>query len=280
MFDNMNLDQWQTTIQSKVNTSYNLHHQLPSLDFFVLLSSMGGIIGSVAQSNYAAGCTFQDSLALQRATLGERALSLDIGWMRDIGIIAETERYQLNRKNAGDMGQVETEELMAVLDLYCGPADPDLPLPRDKAQLLLGVITPGEFIKKGQPLPAILQRPLFSGFIRADKGPQEQQNRGMNQNGPDPGVLFRQAATAEARKAVVVESLSANLARAINSSPEDVDPAKPLSDYGVDSLMAIELREWIGKHFRATVAVFDIMSGTSISRIGALVTERSTVSYN
>lgn len=271
----MTLDQWQTTIRSKVDTSWNLHRQLPSLDFFILLSSMAGIVGSVAQSNYAAGCTFQDSLALQRAALGERALSLDIGWMRDIGIIAETERYQLNRKNAGDMGQIEAEELMAVLDLYCGLVDPDLP---QKAQLLLGVITPTELIEKGQPIPAILQRSLFSGFMRTDKGAQQQSGGG--QNGPDPGVLFRQATTTEARTAVVIKSLSANLARAMNSSPDDVDPTKPLSDYGVDSLMAVELREWIGKHFRATVAVFDIMSGMAISNIGALVTQRSTVTYS
>ncbi|KAI0848453.1 hypothetical protein F5Y00DRAFT_270187 [Daldinia vernicosa] len=273
VFDNMTLEQWQTTIRSKIHSSWNLHRQLPSLDFFIFLSSMAGIIGSVAQSNYAAGCSFQDSLALQRSTLGERALSLDIGWMRAIGIIAETERYQLNRKNAGDIGQVETEELLAVLDLYCGPADPDLP---QKGQLLLGVIVPTELVEKGQPLPAILQRPLFSGFASTDKGVQSERS----QKGPDLGFLFRQAATAEARTAVVVKSLSANLARAMNGSPEDIDPAKTLSDYGVDSLMAIELREWIGAQFGATVAVFDIMGGIPISNIGALVVARSTVAYN
>ncbi|KAI0119752.1 hypothetical protein F4814DRAFT_458905 [Daldinia grandis] len=273
VFDNMTLEQWRTTISSKIDTSWNLHRQLPSLDFFILLSSMAGIIGSVGQSNYAAGCTFQDSLALQRSALGERAVSLDIGWMRAIGIIAETERYQLNRKSAGDMGQVEAEELLAALDLCCGPEDPDLP---QKTQLLMGVIVPTDFIERGQPVAAILQRPLFSGFESTDKGVQSERS----QKGLDLGFLFRQAATAEARTAVVVKSLSANLARAMNGSPEDIDPARTLSDYGVDSLMAIELREWIGAHFRATVAVFDIMGGMPISSIGALVTERSTVGYD
>lgn len=248
------------TLQSKIGTSWNLHQQLPSLDFFILLSSPAGIVGSVAQSNYAAGCTFQDAIANQRAkhNKNENVLSLDIGWMRTIGIIAGTERYQMNRKNAGDMAQIEAEELMAVLDLYCGPADSGL---LQKSQLLLGIITPTEFIEKGQTLPAILQRPLFSGFMLKGKDPIQHSG---DQNGPSQTVLFQQATTIKARSYVVVKSLSAKLARAMDSSPEDIDPAKALSDHGVDSLMVIEVQEWIGKHFRATVAVFEIMSGTTI----------------
>lgn len=136
----MTQTQWGLTIRSKVNTSWNLHSLLPrNLDFFVLLSSLSGIHGSVSQSNYSAGCTFQDSLAHYRLEQGEKAISIDIGWMRTSGIIAETERYQMNRKHAGDTGQIEDEELLAVLDLCCDPSQPLLP--KRKSQLLMGVIS-------------------------------------------------------------------------------------------------------------------------------------------
>ncbi|CAJ2500643.1 Uu.00g034960.m01.CDS01 [Anthostomella pinea] len=60
----------------------------------------------------------------------------------------------------------------------------------------------------------------------------------------------------------------------------DVSSIKSLSDalskYGVDSLMAVELRNWIGTDFKAQVAVFDIMGGgTVIFDIGDLVLSRS-----
>lgn len=35
----------------------------PSLDFFIMLSSLSGIVGSRGQANYAAGNTFQDAFA-------------------------------------------------------------------------------------------------------------------------------------------------------------------------------------------------------------------------
>ena len=41
----------------------------------------------------------------------------------------------------------------------------------------------------------------------------------------------------------------------------DVDTGKPLYAYGVDSLLAVELRNWFGKEIGAEVAIFDIMGG-------------------
>ncbi|KAJ8130428.1 hypothetical protein O1611_g3200 [Lasiodiplodia mahajangana] len=92
-FETMSHAQWEVTIRSKVDTSWNLHQLLPpgTLDFFILLSSLSGLYGSIAQSNYAAGCTFQDALAQYRSGIcadnndDEANVSLDIGWMRNIG---------------------------------------------------------------------------------------------------------------------------------------------------------------------------------------------------
>lgn len=59
IFGNMSHAQWELTIKSKALTSRNLHEPLPrDLDFFILFSSLGGVYGNVAQSNYAAGCTY------------------------------------------------------------------------------------------------------------------------------------------------------------------------------------------------------------------------------
>lgn len=39
--------------------------------------------------------------------------------------------------------------------------------------------------------------------------------------------------------------------------------------------MVVELREWIGKHFQATVVVFEIMGGTTIADTVTMVAKRS-----
>ncbi|KAM0426273.1 hypothetical protein ACHAPT_008313 [Fusarium lateritium] len=272
LFENMTLAQWNLAVRAKVDTAWNLHHLLPKdLDFFVLLSSLAGQIGQAGTSQYAAGCTFQDSLARYRVEHGQKAVSLDLGWMRDIGIVAETAAFQRQRVATDDMQQINGNELMALLTLCCDPTGPEAS--PEQSQMLVGLRTPADFLAKGQKPPALLERPFFSAFSRilgtdviSSAGPAA-----------DPAALFRAAVEPEEKAQVVINSLVAKLAHAMSISPEDVELSKPLSSYGVDSLMAVELRNWIRRDFAAPVAVFDIMGGVPISTIGDLVIARSTI---
>lgn len=271
MFENMTLAQWDLAVKAKVDTAWNLHRLLPrDLDFFVLLSSLAGIIGQMATSNYAAGCTFQDALARHRVEQGQKAVSIDIGWMRDIGIVAETAAFQRQRLASEDMQQIDGRELIALLGLCCDPAAP--PMEPEQSQKLLGLRTPADFLVKGQTPPALLTRPLFAAFSTV-VGARTMAKAGQ---AADPAEMFRAAADSAEKARVVVGALVAKLARAMAISPEDVEVSKPLSNYGVDSLMAVELRNWIRRDFAAPVAVFDIMGGVPISTVGELVVARST----
>ncbi|RWA07367.1 hypothetical protein EKO27_g7737 [Xylaria grammica] len=249
VFDNMTHAQWDLTVRSKVLTSLNLDKALPqSLDFFVLLSSLAGIHGSIAQSNYAAGCSAQDALARHRVARGQKGIALDLGWMRNIGIIAEVAAYQVQRRNAADMAQIDADELMALLDLYCDPAQ-------------------------------LTRRPLFAGFAH-DPGSTallHSRDGATEDIVADGATMFRLADTAPARADVVIQVLAARLARALGIAADDIDRGKRLSDYDVDSLMAVELRNWIAKDFGAKIAVFDLTSGASIDMIGHLVVRNSDI---
>ncbi|KAI0532709.1 hypothetical protein GGR58DRAFT_489208 [Xylaria digitata] len=273
VFENMTYSQWALTINSKVRSSGNLHSLLPrDLDFFVLLSSLAGICGTVAQSNYAGGCSAQDALARYRVANGQKAVSFDVGWMRNVGIIAEKESYQRNRQQAADMQQIDDTELLALLSVYC---DPELPLlSAAKSQILIGLLTPADFLLQGQTPPQMHDRPLFGAFSHVVGQATTETTLPVTEN---PGTLFRLAAETDERIQIVIRALAVKLARSMSILPDDVEPSKPLSSYGVDSLMAVELRNYIGREFQATVAVFDIMGGVPISSIGDLVVERSTV---
>ncbi|KAJ8106568.1 hypothetical protein ONZ43_g7025 [Nemania bipapillata] len=80
IFDNMSYTQWCRAIEPKTRGSRNLLANLWPGDkpFFILLSSITGVIGNTAQANYAAGNTFEDALAHHARThLGINATSLD-----------------------------------------------------------------------------------------------------------------------------------------------------------------------------------------------------------
>lgn len=69
--ENMEYQQWRAAMEPKVHGTWNIHEVFGnSLDFFVLLSSSGGVIGSFSQGNYCAGNTFQDAFARYRAGFG------------------------------------------------------------------------------------------------------------------------------------------------------------------------------------------------------------------
>ncbi|KAI0540917.1 polyketide synthase PksD [Xylaria digitata] len=273
VFENMTSIQWQTTIRSKVQTSWNLHEQLPKdLDFFILLSSIAGVGGNPGQSNYAAGCTFQDSLALYRTHNGQRGVSLDLGAMRTVGAVAENQVGRTFERYLG-AARVEEEDLLALLNIVCGP-EYYSPGSAAKSQITIGMTTPVELVLQGHDMPLEhLHRSFFAYFNQA-RAPSSDTGAA---NVISPGALFRQADTAEEMAKVVVESLVRKLARALSIQPEDVDGDKPLHLYGVDSLVAVELRNWIAKEFSADVPVFELMSGKTILAIGDFVTKMSHV---
>ncbi|KAI0169915.1 hypothetical protein GGR52DRAFT_592520 [Hypoxylon sp. FL1284] len=275
VFANMTHDQWDVTMRSKAHTAWNLDKLLPkSLDFFVLLASISGIYGGLLQSNYAAGCTFQDSLARRRVARGQKAISFDLGWMRNVGIVSETATYSQTRQEAADMNPIEDKELLALLDIYCRPDRPvELP---SRSQLVIGPITIAECAARNMPVPATVSRPMFSPFSIPLNNPH---GTAPAADGVlDFAAMFRDASVFDDRADVVVRGLVTKLARACSLAPDDVEPSKQLSDYGVDSLMAVELRNWISKDFAANVAAFDIVGGgVSIASIGALVVEKSQI---
>ncbi|KAI0465689.1 hypothetical protein F4859DRAFT_527822 [Xylaria cf. heliscus] len=277
IFQNMSLSQWELTINSKVQTSWNLHQQLPeSLDFFILFSSLSGVYGTVAQANYSAGCTFQDGLARYRTVHGQRAISIDIGWMKNIGIIAEREDYQRRREAEANMAQIEDTELLALLDLLCDPQR-SFVNSADDSQVLLGAITPAMMTARRQEIPISVKRPLLSGFSQIRGHNQEDINSTGTNAGraPSSTSLFRNATTSDERKEVVVHALKAKLARALFTTPEEIEETRTLPDYGVDSLLAVELRNFILNDFQASVTVFDIMGGETILGVGQLVVDKS-----
>ncbi|KAI0112236.1 polyketide synthase PksD [Nemania sp. FL0031] len=268
VFENMSFTQWDNTIRSKVATSWNLHSLLPTdPEFMIFLSSVSGIIGNQGQSNYAAGCTFQDSLAQFRSRRGKKTVSIDLGAMHTIGVIAESEALQNHFENATQgLGKVEEYELLALLDIIC---DPTVNADTTPSQIVMGIGVPAEFLARSLEPPETMQRPLFAYFNQASS------------SSPDGianfAAQFRQAETAADRSSLVTHSLATRLARALSIDPEDIDTGKPLHAFGVDSLVAVELRNWIAKEFLAEVPVSELVGRKTVEDVGELVEKSSQI---
>ena len=74
-------------------------------------------------------------------------------------------------------------------------------------------------------------------------------------------------AAAEPRTASLEDLLREKVARVLGTSPERLDIDKPLLNLGIDSLMAVELRNWIEKELQINVPIMELMRSPSLSRL-------------
>jgi acyl carrier protein len=192
--------------------------------------------------------------------------------MRTIGIVAETDAFQRHQQLIRGMQPVEDADLFALLEHYCDPMLP--PLDEDHSQLLVGAVHPARFHVSNKQPPSWLAGPLFTTFATT----KHKQGHEVSQSGDqeDAALLFAQAKSFKSRTEVVLTALREKVACALGVQPDDIDTRKTLSDYGVDSLMAVELRSWFRRDFQTVVAVFEIMGGKSIRSVSELIAGKSS----
>ena len=72
--------------------------------------------------------------------------------------------------------------------------------------------------------------------------------------------------------AAVTEVLIKRLARIMATSAENF---RRVHSYGMDSLIAVDVRNWFATEMKADVAIFDIMGSTSLETMGVMAATRS-----
>ncbi|ORY08585.1 hypothetical protein BCR34DRAFT_603445 [Clohesyomyces aquaticus] len=274
MFRNMTLDQWDDTIKPKIQGSWNLHELLPKdLDFFIMLSSIAGVLGSAGQSNYAFGSAYQDALARHRNAIGQKGVSIDLGLVGSVGYVAD--RPDIMRLFQGSSYEViEEATLLSMMEYYCNPS---LAISNpDQSQALVGIMPPAETRSRGAVEVGFLSRPLFRQLHQI-----KEQTEASTGNGPEKGAIdwksrLADSPTIEKARGVACAAISARLSEILVIDKEDIDALKPLHIHGVDSLVAIEMKNWFSKILGAEVPVFEILSNMSLEALANGAVERSS----
>lgn len=267
----MSFEDWELSISPKVSGSWNLHDLLPpNLEFFVCLSSVVGIIGSGAQANYAAGNAYMDALVHHRIARGQKAVSIDLGWMESQGVLAENEFLRKGITAAGYLMPISQPNFHALLDFHC---DPNLAFSASAmCQPIIDLETSTAIRAKGTNEPHWMQRRTFRHLHQMGL---DEILPNDTETAVDYVSLFRSATSSGEAGQILTEGLVKKLAKALSIRPDDIDTSKPLHAYGVDSLLAVELRNYFAKELGADMAIFDLMGGASFAAVGLTVASRS-----
>ena len=193
-----------------------------------------------------------------------------------MGVVAENEKYSRGKETAKDLANITEKEFLALLEVYC---DPELEHGAEemKAQPIIGLVTPAQFRAMGAEVPLWIERPLFAALAQTELVGETGFSSPQGGAGGeiDYAAEFARAESDDDAAAVVVGCLLQRLSRALSMAVEDIDVTRPLHVYGVDSLLAVELRNWFAKLWKADVAVFDITGQGSIATLGANVAKKN-----
>ena len=269
LFVNMTHQQWLEVTRPKVQGSWNLHKRLPEVDFFISLSSFAAVYGNRGQTNYSAAGAYEDALAHHRRALGQRATTLDLGIMRDIGVLAETGITEslMDWEKPYGIRETEFHALMerAIDDDIHGTSG---------AQVITGLATGGSAIAAGIDAPFYLDSKRFS--IMALSGTRNQNSASDSASAPTHSLIAAAESLEEAATAVT-NALIKQVAKMLQMLVHEIDVERYLHSYGIDSLVAIELMNWAFKEFKTSVTVFDVLANVPISTFAGKLAAKSTV---
>jgi len=232
-----------------------------------MLSSGGGIIGYRGQANYHVGNVYQDALAHHRRTQGQAALTIDMGPVLGVGWMAG-EHVDISMQNLQLAGSIPSHpsHLGALITASFGPNAPSHP-----ANITLAL--PANY--SGDEPYYWMNTPRFSALRVPDRntGPATVQN-GRTDAHPPLRDEVAEAANLQVAGRITTTRLIEWVARLMAMPLEDIDTEKPLTAYGVDSLVAVELRNWLRRETRLELGVLDMIRNVSMTRLCLEVAEK------
>jgi acyl transferase domain-containing protein/acyl carrier protein len=221
------------------------------LDFFVLFSSLAGVMGSPGQSNYNAANTFLDTLAHLRQAQGLPALSINWGIWAEVGLAAaQTQRGQ--RLSHRGFGAMSSRLALQVLEHLLTQTEPQV------------VVSPLHIQLWCQYYPVANNAAMLSWLREREALSSLPQGAVAHEESIRSAILN---VPPEERLQKLISHLSKRVAKILGFAQTQVDVRQPLNRMGIDSLMAVELRNAIEADFGVSVPVTSFLKGLHLTQL-------------
>jgi NADPH:quinone reductase-like Zn-dependent oxidoreductase/aryl carrier-like protein len=273
MLTQLNRERFATVMAPKVRGAWNLHQQTlhMALDFFVCFSSAATIVAPPGQGNYIAANAFLDALAHHRRALGLPALSLNWGPWSDAGFLVT--RPELG-KHFEDRG-LEPLPARTALALFG-----QVFLQRTSAQLGVMAI---DWSRWQQFYPLACASSLVRHLLLSDEKIVSVSQSPAQEEKPAFSLERLRAAAPTQQQAQLELYLLAQFAAIRGVDVTQLSTQAPLMQQGLDSLMAVELRNRIQRDLQISLLMKNLLGKATIQHVvqhlaRALVAEKVPVS--
>lgn len=247
-------EKFRKVMAPKMDGTWNLHyHSLNRpLDFFVLFSSVSSLIGSPGQGNYAAANSFLDTFAYYRRSLGLPAITINWGHLAGVGYVARHHEISELLTRMGIEGISPKQATVALGRI----------LRRNPIQI--GTMRMDwQKVLKSIPKTGVAQR--YSCLVRESKIDEQ----GVEERSQIKERL--QQAKQEERPEIIEAYVREQAARVLGTSASKLDLDRSLNELGLDSLMAVELKNRIESDLDFSLSMGQLAQSPTIRRFSSVV---------
>jgi acyl transferase domain-containing protein/NADPH:quinone reductase-like Zn-dependent oxidoreductase/SAM-dependent methyltransferase/acyl carrier protein len=254
-------ERMRTVLAPKAHGAWLLHERTlgMNLDCFVMFSSISSIFGNAGQANYAAANAFLDSLAHHRAAMGLPALVINWGALGGEGYVARNERVAEYLARQGTTPLSPSEVVFLLESFLNAGATQAMAMRVDWAKWR-------QSSRGGQESP-LLERIYAAGVDAPEtSGAKSDWRRKIESASPAD------------RASVIGEAVRDVVGSVLRVKPEGLRFDQPLTDLGLDSLMAVEIENSIESSIGVALPPASLMRARTIGQIATLITEHMGVS--
>ncbi|MBV9791263.1 MAG: SDR family NAD(P)-dependent oxidoreductase, partial [Chloroflexi bacterium] len=243
-------------LRPKVEGAWLLHElsrQLP-LDFFVCFSSIAAVWGSRELAHYAAANQFLDALVHLRRGQGLPALSINWGPWAERGMAATAERNRALKLTG--LNPLPAEQALTALSYAMqSPAAQQIVVDADWTTFtaLYGVKSSARFFEQIQ-----------------NRTPEQIVQVAVSSDQRDQLLSLPPTE----RRAQLLDDLRRQVAGVLRLEPARLDVEQPLNTLGLDSLMAVELKNGIEASLRVSLPMVTFLQGPSIAQLTDEILDR------
>ena len=246
ILEQMTWERFTRVTAPKVRGGWLLHQltrEMP-LDFFIVQTSLMGVLGSAGQSNYGAANAFLDGLAARRRALGLPATAIAWGPWAEGGMAASAgTRGQARWRSLGIGYIAPVDGVRALGDVMAHPID----------QVAVAVADWEAYVA---------QFPAAPGFYEDVAG-----RRAPAARPPADGSLrerLRQVPAPERRRELV--QLCRSQVMEELGFTEPIDTRRPLDELGLDSLMSVNLANRLETVLGVRIPIVHLIQGPSVEQ--------------
>ncbi len=255
----MNKEQLLAPIRPKVDGAWNLHDLTKDdpLDFFIMFSSVAGVLGSPGQTNYAAANAFLDALAVARQAAGLPAISICWGPWAEVGMAIDSGAQRIAARG---MRLLSPSNGLALLEAL---------LQQPRADV---VVIDADWARVRQVLGG-RKMPLLDELSGEQAAPEVAEQSGTVDH---EFLATLRSRPMEERKGLLVDYFGKELARIMGLEAGGIDPDQPLSALGMDSLMAMELKNNLEARLAFNLPMAAFVESPSLSTLADLAAKLLT----